>query len=346
LEKIVDLRSDTVTKPSLAMREIMAKAEVGDDVYGEDPTVRQLEEMAAAIMGKEAGLFVVSGTMGNQVALLAHTSRGDEIILEANAHIYTYEVGALAVLGGLLPKLIEGNKGKISPEQLKKAIRPLNIHFPQTTLLCLENTSNFGGGTVISVEEMDQLTDVAHGYGLKVHLDGARIFNAAVYLGVPVRELVKGVDSVMFCLAKGLGAPVGSVLVGSKEFIEKARKYRKMLGGGLRQSGILAAAGIYALENNIKRLAYDHLLARKLAEGLAELPGLYIDLDTVQTNILMVDIVREDLNSTQLVDILKDEGVLSSAISEKRVRFVTHRDVGDKDIDYTLQVMSKIMMAK
>ena len=213
-------------------------------------------------------------------------------------------------------------------------------------MLCLENTSNFGGGTVISVEEMDQLTDVAHGYGLKVHLDGARIFNAAVYLGVPVRELVKGVDSVMFCLAKGLGAPVGSVLVGSKEFIEKARKYRKMLGGGLRQSGILAAAGIYALENNIKRLAYDHLLARKLAEGLAELPGLYIDLDTVQTNILMVDIVREDLNSTQLVDILKDEGVLSSAISEKRVRFVTHRDVGDKDIDYTLQVMSKIMMDK
>lgn len=343
MERIVDLRSDTVTKPCQEMRNIIANAKVGDDVYGEDPTLQQLEKIAAEKFEKEAALFVPSGTMGNQVAVLTHTERGDEVILEASSHIYSFEVGGIALMAGVLPNPIKGEYGKIAPEQLRKAIKPYDIHFAQPTLLCLENTSNFGGGTVYSVEEMQKLITIAKENGLKVHIDGARIFNAAVYLGVSVSQLVKEADSVMFCLSKGLGAPVGSMLLGRKDFINRARKYRKMLGGGIRQGGILAAAGIYALENLVERLADDHALAKKLAKGLNDIPGINIDLDNLQTNIIMADIAIPQLTAKKLVNLLKDNGILVNSVSESRIRFVTHRDVKEQDIDYTLEVINNIL---
>lgn len=342
---LVDLRSDTVTKPCPIMRELMAKAEVGDDVYGEDPTINKLEELSARKLNKEAALFVTSGTMGNQIAVLTHTSRGDEIILEASSHIYAFEVGGIAMMAGVMPNTITGNNGKISPDQLRKAIKPENIHYPKATLLCLENTSNFGGGTVTTLEEMDELANIAKGNGLNVHIDGARIFNAAVYLNIPVSDLVKSADSIMFCLSKGLGAPVGSMLVGSKEFINKARKYRKMLGGGLRQAGILAAAGIYALENLVERLQEDHNLAGKLARGLSEIPGIKVNIGTVQTNIVMADLTKSDLDVNNLVELLKQKGILVNSVNEKRIRFVTHRDISTENIDYTLQVIKQILVS-
>jgi len=343
MNKVVDLRSDTVTKPCQVMRDVMYKAEVGDDVYGEDPTLRRLEEIAAQKFGKEAALFVTSGTMGNQVAVLTHTSRGDEVILEASSHIYNFEVGGIALMAGVMPNLITGSKGKIAPEQLERVIKPNNIHYPQPTLLCLENTSNFGGGTVTTVEETEALITKAKQKGLKVHIDGARIFNAAIFLDVSVSELAKGADSVMFCLSKGLGAPIGSMLVGNKEFIDKARKYRKMLGGGLRQGGILAAAGIYALENLVDRLALDHALAKKLAKGLAGFASIKVDLDDIQTNIVMADIIKPELTANNLVHLLQEQGILLNSVNESRVRFVTHRDVNEEDIDYTLQVVEEIL---
>jgi len=342
MDKHIDLRSDTVTKPCAAMRQVMADAQVGDDVYGEDPTVNRLEQMAAEIMGKEAALFVTSGTMGNQLAVLSHTERGDEIILEKSAHINAFEVGGLAVLAGVMPNTVLGDNGKITPGKLMQAIRPENIHYPRPVLLCLENSSNFGGGTVYSVEEVNSLAALAKQNGLKVHIDGARIFNAATYLNVPVRQIVENVDSVMFCLSKGLGAPVGSMLVGTREFIAKARKYRKMLGGGLRQAGVLAAAGIYALENLVERLKEDHDNARKLAMALNQLPGVNIYLSTVQTNIVMADIEHGDIDALTCVNLLKDRGILVGNVNEKRLRFVTHRDVNSDDIDYTIGVMQEI----
>ncbi|NLT96188.1 MAG: low-specificity L-threonine aldolase [Clostridia bacterium] len=340
---MIDLRSDTVTKPCAKMRELMAQAEVGDDVYGEDPTINQLEKLAAEKMGKEAALFCASGTMSNLIAVLTHTSRGDEIILEKSSHINLNEVGGAAMIAGVMPNTIIGANGKVSVRQLKEAIRPENIHYPKATLLCLENTSNFGGGTVYTVEETKELAAVAREKGLKLHIDGARIFNAAVYLKVSVGELVLEADSVSFCLSKGLGAPVGSVLVGTKDFIDKARKYRKMLGGGLRQAGIIARAGIYALENLVDRLEEDHENARKLALGLKSLKGIYIPLDTVQTNIVMVDIERSDLNAFELAKTLKNLGILVSIINERRLRFVTHRDVTSQDIDVVIEVMEKLL---
>jgi len=343
MKKYIDLRSDTVTKPCNIMRQLMANAEVGDDVYGEDPTVLKLESLAASKLGKEAALFVASGTMGNQLAVLANTSRGDEVILEKSAHIYVFEVGGMAMLAGVMPNTIIGINGKISPEQLKAAIKPENIHHPPATLLCLENSSNFGGGTVYTLEEINNLCDLAKKNGLKVHIDGARIFNAAAYLKISVQELVKNADSVMFCLSKGLGAPVGSMLVGTKSFIERARKYRKMLGGGLRQAGILAAAGIYALENLVDRLEEDHAQAKKLALALNELPGVKIAMDTVQTNIVMLDIEKSEMNAQDCVKLLKNQGILVNGVDERRLRFVTHRDVTSQDIDYTIQVIKEIL---
>ena len=343
MNRYIDLRSDTVTKPCDIMRKLMAEAEVGDDVYGEDPTVLKLESLAAQKLGKEAALFVASGTMGNQLAVLASTSRGDEIILEKSAHIYAFEVGGIAMLAGVMPNTIIGINGKISLSQLKEAIKPENIHYPQGTLLCLENSSNFGGGTVYTLEEIDNLSEFAKNNGLKVHIDGARIFNAAVYLKIPVQELVKNADSVMFCLSKGLGAPVGSMLVGTRKFIERARKYRKMLGGGLRQAGILAAAGIYALENLVERLEEDHIQARKLAQALNELSGIKIEMDSVQTNIVMVEIDNSKANVQDCVKLLKNKGILVNSVDERRLRFVTHRDVTPQDIDFTIQVITEIM---
>lgn len=341
--RCVDLRSDTITKPTLEMRNYMIKAEVGDDVYGEDPTIKQLEEKAANIMGKEAALFVTSGTMGNQIAVLCHTQRGEAIILEKKSHIYNYEVGGIALLSSVIPHLIDGKDGKIAPKDLKDAIKDPDIHYAHQSLLCLENTHNMAGGIVSTASEIKELSQIAHDKGLNVHLDGARIFNAATYLNVPVSELAQSVDSVMFCLSKGLGAPVGSMLVGNKDFIEKARKYRKLLGGGIRQGGILAAAGLYALENNMDKLKIDHQNAKKLAEGINELKDLKVDIENAHTNIIMVDILKDDLCSKDLVDSLKAKGVLTSAITDKRIRLVTNLDVSEKDIDYTLEVIKDII---
>jgi threonine aldolase len=287
MEKNLDFRSDTVTLPTPEMRTAIAEAKLGDDVYGEDPTVNELEHLAADLLGKEAGLFVTSGTQGNAVSVLAQTNRGDEILLEANSHIYLNEVGGLAVIGSLMPKPIPGNLGWISPEAIRGAMRPKNIHYPESTLLCIENTHNTAGGIPLTVEQCKADWEVAKEFGLGVHLDGARIFNAAIALNVNVKELSQYADTVQLCLSKGLAAPIGSVVVGTQDLITKARKYRKMLGGGMRQAGIIAAPGIIALTQMVNRLAEDHVNARLLANGLQKL-GIKV-LNPVQTNMVYID---------------------------------------------------------
>ena len=286
LKDLIDLRSDTVTLPTEEMLEAIKQAKLGDDVYREDPTVNRLEEIAAAKMGKEAALLVTSGTQANLVSLISSSIRGDMIILEADSHIYWYEVGGLSSVAGLLPWLIKGRMGVIAPGDLETAMRPRDIHFPLTSMVCVENTHNRAGGTIMKPEQLEDLSKVARANDLKMHMDGARIFNAAVALGVDVKEFARHVDTLMFCLSKGLCCPVGSIVVGNSEFIDKARKARKMLGGGMRQAGIIAAPGIVALETMINRLADDHRNARTLAEGLARIDGISIDLETVQTNII------------------------------------------------------------
>lgn len=343
---MIDLRSDTVTKPTPEMRRAMAEAEVGDDVYGEDPTVNRLEELAAAMTGKEAGLFVTSGTQGNQVALMTHTRRGDEVILESEAHIFYYEAGAMAVLSGVQPRLVKGRMGILDPADIEAAIRPADLHFPRTSLICVENTHNRGGGTVTPPEVMKGIWEVARKHGLSVHVDGARIFNAAAALGVDVKELTKYADSVQICLSKGLSAPVGSVLVGPKDWIERARKYRKILGGGMRQAGVIAAAGIIALEKMVDRLAEDHANARLLAEGLAAVPGIFVDLATVQTNIVYVKVDGTGMEPDEFVARLKERGVLCGASVPNRVRFVTHKDVSRSDIEETIEIVRDVVVGR
>lgn len=343
--RIVDFRSDTITKPTEEMRKAMYEAEVGDDVYGEDPTVNNLEEMAANLVGKEATLFVPSGTMGNQLAVLCHTQRGNEIILEEKSHIYNYEVGGIAFLSGVQARIVKGNNGIMNPKDVEKAIiADGDIHHPQTGLICIENTHNMAGGVVVPLEAMKEIYDTAKKYGIPVHLDGARVFNASIALGCNVREITKYCDSVMFCLSKGLCAPVGSMLAGSKEFINKARRYRKMLGGGMRQAGILAAAGIVALNTMIDRLSEDHENARLLAEGLKDIEGIKINMETVQSNILMVDISTPKYNSIDLVNKLKEKGVLASDINSSKIRFVTHKYISKSDIDYAVNAFKEILM--
>lgn len=339
----IDLRSDTVTKPTEEMRKAMANAEVGDDVYGEDPSVRKLEELGAEIIGKEAALFVVSGTMGNQTAAMTHLSRGEEVIVEADSHIFYYEVGGLALLSGAQARTIPGKKGFIEPELITNAIREENIHFPRTGLLCLENSHNRAGGAVLTPEQTKLMALTAQEKGVPVHLDGARIFNTALALGVDVKELTASVDSVMFCLSKGLGAPVGSLLAGSKKFIERARKNRKVLGGGLRQSGILAAAGIVALEKMVSRLAEDHKNARILAEGLAQIPGIIINPEDFPTNIILFSIKDLNISANKFVKLLKEQGVLGNAASSFTVRFVTHKDVSINQIQDAIGIVEKLV---
>jgi len=334
---VIDLRSDTVTIPTPAMRQAMAEAEVGDDVYEEDPTVRRLEEKAAARLGKEAGLFCVSGTMANQVAVMTHTRKGQEVVLEAEAHIYYYEAGALAVLSGVQPLLVPGKNGVLDPERVRDSIRPANVHYPPPTLLCLENSHNRAGGTVTPVKVMEELAGVAHERGLAVHLDGARIFNAAIALGVDAAALARPADSVMFCLSKGLGAPVGSVLCGSRDFIVQARRNRKILGGGMRQAGVIAAAGLVALETMVDRLVEDHANARWLAETLVQHPALAIDLETVQTNIVLCYLRRGD--AYRLVVKLAERGVKVNATGAARIRLVTHKDVGRPQVEEAAHII-------
>jgi len=338
---IVDLRSDTLTLPTREMREAMARAEVGDDVWEEDPTVQRLEAMAAERMGKEAGLFVTSGTQGNLVSVLAQTRPGQEIVLDADAHIVNYEVAGAAVIGGVQTRPVRTERGFLTPAQVREALRPANIHVPPTGLVCVENTHNRHGGTCCTPEEIAAVAEVAHGAGVPVHLDGARLFNAAVALRRDARDFARHVDSVTFCLSKGLAAPVGSVVCGSREMIARARRARKMLGGGMRQAGVIAAAGIVALERMVDRLAEDHANARALAEGVARLPGVSIDPGSVQTNIVIFRVARPG-GAEELVRGCAARKVKIHAIGPAAIRCVTHKDVDDEDIRRAIDALAEI----
>lgn len=340
----IDFRSDTITEPTDEMREAMQKARVGDDGREGDPTVRELEEYAASLLGKEAGLFVVSGTAGNLVSLLAHTRPGQEIIVEKDSHIYWYEVGGMAAVGGLVVNRVAGIDGVMAPEDIEAAIRGANIHFPETGLICVENTHNVAGGTVANIQQMAAIKAVAERHGIPVHLDGARIFNAAIALGRPAREIAAYADSVTFCLSKGLSAPVGAVIVGSREFIDVARKKRKMLGGTLRQGGVIAAAGLVALRTMIDRLAEDHANARRLAERLARIDGLQVDLRKVQTNIVRVNVSRLGLPAAKVSELLAQKNVYVAAQQADTLRFVTHRHVTQDDVDMAVAAIQEVVV--
>lgn len=339
---MVDLRSDTFTQPTAKMREAMAHALVGDDVFEEDPTVKRLEELAAREVGKEAALFVVSGTMGNLVATLSHTQPGDEVILGAHSHIYGYEVGGLARIGGLMPRLVDDTEGTIRPEQVLAALREDNIHYPPTSLVCIENSHNMSGGRVTDVAGIQALATVVHKRGLKLHMDGARVFNAATALGVKATELTEPVDSVMFCLSKGLSAPVGSILAGDAEFIARARKFRKIVGGGMRQAGVIAAAGVIAIEEMIGRLKEDHARAEWLAGGLSDIPGVQVIDSNYQTNILLIDIEETGLTAGQFVDKLGELGVRVLTRSKTALRAVVHRHIDDEDVDKVITAFREV----
>ena len=341
--KKIDLRSDTVTLPTDEMREAMNIAKVGDDVYQEDPTVNRLEELGAKKMGKEGALFVPSGTMGNLLAVLTHCQRGDEVILEMDSHIYYYEAGGMSAVVGAIPRLIIGDKGIPDIQNIKLALRDENLHYPKTTLICLENTHNRAGGTIIPPMVTTEICQLAHQRNLAVHLDGARIFNAAIALNIKPVLLAKDVDSVMFCLSKGLSAPVGSILAGSKEFIKRARKNRKMLGGGMRQAGILAAAGIIALENMVERLGEDHKNARILGEGLADIDGIEVDLETIQTNMVYFDLNKSGMDTYQFLPRLAEYNILGSPRPPSKVRLVTHYGISEEDIYTTIKAIKEIV---
>ncbi len=346
MSEFVDLRSDTVTKPTPEMRRAMAEAEVGDDVYGEDPTINRLERRAAEVFEREAAIFVPSGTMGNQIAIKAHTRPGQEVICEARAHILDYEMAMLAHFSGCIPRAVPGQDGILSWNEIKRRIRPKTYYVAQTGLVALENTHNMAGGTVYPQGVADEICDGAHDAGLPVHLDGARIFNAAVALGKSVAEVTRKYDSVMFCLSKGLGAPVGYMLVGSKKFIEMARVYRKSLGGGMRQAGILAAAGLIALERTPAHLPVDHANAKFLAEGLAQIPGIKLDAAKVVTNIVIFDISGTGITSDVLSRKLAERNVLANGISPEAMRFVTHFDVDRTGCARALDAMQAICAAR
>jgi threonine aldolase len=339
---IVDLRSDTVTKPTPAMRRAMAEAEVGDDVYGEDPTINKLEQRAAEIFAREAAIFLPTGSMGNSIAIKIHTQPGQEIICEERGHIFNYEMGMLSFFSGCVPRTIFGENGVLTWSEIKKKIAPGIYYRAQTGLISLENTHNMAGGTVYPTAVAEEICDGAHAMGLRVHLDGARIFNASVALGKPVAEITKKFDSVMFCLSKGLGAPVGSLLVGSKKFIEQARVYRKALGGGMRQAGVLAAAGLIALEEGPKRLHEDHANAKLLAEGLAKLRGIKVDPKKVETNIIVFEISGTGMDSAAFTRKLMEKNVLASGISPTEIRIVTHMDVDRGACERALGAISEI----
>lgn len=345
MDRIIDLRSDTVTKPSAAMRRAMAEAEVGDDVYLEDPTVNRLQARAAEIFGKEAGLFVPSGSMGNLTAIMAQTERGQEVICEAAGHIYNYEMASMSALAGVLPRVIPSKNGILSWDQIAPAIREKAYSRPQTALVALENTHNMAGGTVYSTATAHEICDRAHAAGLRVHLDGARVFNAATFLGEDVASMTVKFDSVQFCFSKGLGAPVGSMIVGSKDLIERCRVIRKMLGGGMRQAGVIAAAALVALENGPQRLSVDHENARFLARGLERMPGIKIDPEQVQTNIVIYDVGKSGHLSAEFLGRLSQRKVLAGAVDARRVRMVTHLDVDREDIQRALLAVQQALGA-
>jgi len=341
--RVVELRSDTFTMPTEEMLEAIKHAELGNDGYGEDPTVNRLEDMAAEMMGKEDALLVTSGTQGNLVSLLAHTNPGEEVILGRYSHIFMYEVGSLAFFAGLMANTLDDRSGHLKAEEVEAAIRPESIYFPKTSLVCIENTHMMVGGVVVKPEEIRDVRDVTEAYGLKLHMDGARIFNAAVALGVDVKQFTRHVDSVMFCLSKGLSCPIGSIVVGDSEFIERARRFRLMAGGGMRQAGIIAAPGIIALEKMVGRLKEDHENARLLAEGLSKIEGVRIDLGRVQTNIVLADVRALGVETEYLIKTLYSHGVRTESLERGVLRMVTHRGVTREDIEYTIQVFQEVV---
>lgn len=336
----IDLRSDTVTRPSAAMRRAMAEAEVGDDVFLEDPTLNLLQERAAALFGREAALFVPSGSMGNLACVMAQTRPGQEVICETNGHIYNYEMGAVSALAGVLPRVVNGEDGVLSWDAIAPAIRPKVYYRPQTSLICLENTVNMAGGTVYRTAVVEAICNRAHEHGIHVHLDGARVFNAATYLNEHVSDMTRPFDSIQFCLSKGLGAPVGSMIVGSRDFIERCRSIRKMLGGGMRQAGVLAAAGLIALEDGPKRLQEDHDNAQVLARHLSRIPGIALDPSTVQTNIVIFSVKPSGLSSADFLARLASRGVLAVPVDAERVRMVTHLDVSRADVERAADIVA------
>ena len=341
----IDLRSDTVTQPTPEMREAMAEAEVGDDVYGDDPTVNRLEELAAEMLGKESALFVPSGTMGNLLALLVHCQRGDEMIVGNQSHIYLNEAGGMAALGGIQPCPVQNqHDGTLALDDILASIRTEDVHHPITRLICLENTQNIRGGVPLTPDYTRQVGEVARRNQLALHIDGARIFNAAAALDVPVKELVEPADSVMFCLSKGLVAPIGSMLVGSAPFIRRARHLRKMLGGGMRQVGVVAAAGIISLEKMTKRLSDDHLRAKKLADGLRQIKGLVVDSDSPYTNMVYLNLSEEvSLTAQQISQKMKERGVLVDAENGRRFRLVTHYWIEDTGVEKAVAAFNEVL---
>ncbi|HXK50237.1 MAG TPA: low-specificity L-threonine aldolase [Clostridiales bacterium] len=335
--KFIDLRSDTVTRPSEAMRQAMYEAEVGDDVYGDDPTVNRLEALGAEMLGKESSILATSGTQANLLALLCHCERGDEYIVGQDAHTYKYEGGGGAVLGSIQPQPVETDElGRLDFNEVKKRIKPDDFHFAKTKLLCLENTY---GGRILPLDYIKEASQFANKHKLRLHLDGARVFNAAVKLGIDVKEITKYFDSIQICLSKGLGAPVGSLLCSSKEVIDKARRWRKMLGGGMRQAGIIAAGGIYALENNVQRLAQDHKKARILADGLSKTDGIELSMKAVETNMVFIRIIKE--TGKDIVKFMKERNILITG--HKNIRLVTHLDVEENDISGVIEAFSDFL---
>jgi len=343
MKDFVDLRSDTVTKPTPAMRKAMAEAEVGDDVFGEDPTVNALQEKVAKILGKEASIFVPSGTMANQLAIKSHTQPGDEVIIEGMSHPYNFEGGASAALSGIQFNCLKGVRGILDVSQIEEAIRPDDHHFPVTRLICLENTHNRGGGSVYPIEKIADISRLAKSKGLLLHLDGARLWNASVATGIKPQVYAQWADSVSVCLSKGLGAPIGSLVAGTKTFIDRVHRFRKMFGGGMRQVGIVAAAGIYALDHHIERLKEDHQNAKRLALGLKELKGIAIDPDHVETNIVIFDVAGSGMTAAQLSEAMKRESVLIHAFGKTQIRLVTHLDVSKEDIETALKAFKKVL---
>jgi threonine aldolase len=342
--KVIDLRSDTVTQPSPEMRQAMFEAALGDDVYVEDPTVNRLEAVAAKRLGKEAGLMTVSGTMSNLLALLSHCGRGDEVIMGDQAHTFRYEVGGPAALASLTTWTVPNQRdGTLRLEDVAAAIRGDDIHNPRTRLIVIENTHNRMGGVILSPAYVDALGDLARRHGLKVHMDGARLFNASVALGVDPGQLTRSVDSVCFCLSKGLACPVGSILCGSKDFIATARRYRKMLGGGWRQAGVLAATGLVAMDKMVDRLADDHRTARRLAEGLATLPAYAVDMESVQTNIVMFELKAPQLEPAAFQAAMKARGVLFNSSGPRRFRLVTHYGIEMADAEAALTALRDVV---
>lgn len=343
---IVDLRSDTVTQPTPAMRKAMANAEVGDDVYGEDPTINRLEERAAEIMGRAAAVFVPTGTMGNQIAIHLHTRPGSEVVADAGSHVFNFEMGAMAALSGALPRAISTVDGILSPALVKEAIQPAAGYRTPTSLVVLENSHNLAGGRVTSRELMGELVAVARDHGLPVHLDGARIHNAAAAHGERAADLSEGCDTVMFCLSKGLAAPVGSLLVGDGDTISEARRVRKMFGGGMRQAGIIAAAGLVAFDEILPLLGEDNRRAHDLAKGLAEIPGIVLDPETVETNIVFFQL-GDDVRHTaaNLASLLEEAGVLVHALGADSIRMVTHYQISDEDVTTAIDATARVMRA-